>query len=72
MAALKAVRPPQGEIYFRSEAPRGELGFYIVSDGTPKPVRVKGRSPCFSALSALQELSQRLDGSRYYRYYRQY
>ncbi|MXZ01789.1 NADH-quinone oxidoreductase subunit D, partial [Candidatus Poribacteria bacterium] len=54
MADLKAVRPPPGEIYFRSEAPRGELGFYIVSDGTPKPVRVKGRSPCFSALSALQ------------------
>ncbi|MCY4552066.1 MAG: NADH-quinone oxidoreductase subunit D, partial [Candidatus Poribacteria bacterium] len=60
MADLKAVRPPKGEIYFRSEAPRGELGFYIVSDGTPKPVRLKGRSPCFSALSALQELSQGL------------
>ena len=60
MADLKAVRPPKGEIYFRSEAPRGELGFYIVSDGTPKPVRLKGRSPCFSALSALQELSRGL------------
>ena len=60
MADLKAVRPPKGEIYFRSEAPRGELGFYIVSDGTPKPVRLKGRSPCFSALSAMQELSQGL------------
>ena len=54
MADLKAVRPPKGEIYFRSEAPRGELGFYIVSDGTPKPVRVKGRSPGFSALSVMQ------------------
>ncbi len=60
MANLKAVRPPKGEIYFRSEAPRGELGFYIISDGTPKPVRVKGRSPCFSALSALRELSHGL------------
>ncbi len=60
MADLKAVRPPKGEIYFRSEAPRGELGFYIVSDGTPKPVRVKGRSPCFSALSVMQELSRGL------------
>ena len=60
MADLKAVRPPKGELYFRSEAPRGELGFYIVSDGTPKPVRVKGRSPCFSALSALRELSRGL------------
>lgn len=60
MAPLKAVRPPKGEIYFRSEAPRGELGFYIVSDGTPKPVRIKARSPCFSALSALRELSKGL------------
>ena len=60
MADLKAVRPPKGEIYFRSEAPRGELGFYIVSDGTPKPVRLKGRSPCFSALSVMQELSRGL------------
>ena len=60
MADLKAVRPPKGEIFFRSEAPRGELGFYIVSDGTPKPVRLKARSPCFSALSVLQELSRGL------------
>ena len=60
VAEFKAVRPPKGEIFFRSEAPRGELGFYIVSDGTPKPVRLKGRSPCFSALSALQELSRGL------------
>jgi len=60
MAELKAVRPPKGEIFFRSEAPRGELGFYIVSDGTPKPVRVKAKSPCFTALSALTELSRGL------------
>lgn len=59
-AEMKAVRPPQGEIFFRSEAPRGELGFYIVSDGTPKPVRVKAKSPCFTALSALRELSRGL------------
>ena len=59
-AELKAVRPPKGEIFSRSEAPRGELGFYIVSDGTPKPVRVKAKSPCFTALSALQELSRGL------------
>ncbi len=60
LADFKAVRPPKGEIFFRSEAPRGELGFYIVSDGTPKPVRVKARSPGFSALSALTELSRGL------------
>jgi NADH-quinone oxidoreductase subunit D len=60
IAELKAIRPPKGEIFSRSEAPRGELGFYIVSDGTPKPVRVKAKSPCFTALSALQELSRGL------------
>lgn len=60
MTELKAVRPPKGEIFFRSEAPRGEIGFYIVSDGTPKPVRVKAKSPCFTALSALRELSRGL------------
>jgi NADH-quinone oxidoreductase subunit D len=60
MAELKAVRPPKGEVFFRSEAPRGELGFYIVSDGTPKPVRVKAKSPCFTALSAFTELSRGL------------
>ena len=59
-AEMKAVRPPKGEIFFRSEAPRGEIGFYIVSDGTPKPVRVKAKSPCFTALSAFQELSRGL------------
>jgi NADH-quinone oxidoreductase subunit D len=59
-AEMKAVRPPAGEIFFRSEAPRGEIGFYIISDGTPKPIRVKAKSPCFTALSALRELSKGL------------
>ena len=45
-----------GEVYFRGEAPRGELGFYIVSDGSPTPFRVKGRSPCFAAISVLPEI----------------
>ena len=60
IAAMKAVRPPAGEVFSRSEAPRGELGFYIVSDGGVKPVRLKAKSPCFCALSALQELSRGL------------
>ena len=60
IAAMKAVRPPAGEVFSRSEAPRGELGFYIVSDGSVKPVRLKAKSPCFCALSALQELSRGL------------
>ncbi len=44
---------PIGECYVRTEAPRGELGFYMVSDGTKIPYRLKARSGCFTAISAL-------------------
>ncbi len=44
---------PVGECYVRTEAPRGELGYYLVSDGTKNPYRLKARSGCFSAISAL-------------------
>lgn len=47
----KTLKPPAGETYSRIEAPRGELGFYIVSDGTTKPYRVKIRAPSFVNLS---------------------
>ncbi|MFC1565924.1 NADH-quinone oxidoreductase subunit D, partial [Candidatus Neomarinimicrobiota bacterium] len=56
-ALPKKVRPPKGSIYFRTESPRGDLGYYIVSDGKPTPLRVKMRSPAFTALSALSEIS---------------
>lgn len=53
------VVPPRGaEVYARFENPRGELGFYILSDGTEKPFRVKARSPSFSNLSVLPEISR--------------
>src|SRR5574341_357880 len=45
--------PPAGEVYSRIEAPKGELGFYIASDGTTKPYRVKIRSPSFCNLTAI-------------------
>ncbi len=57
-AVPRRIRPPQGAIYARSETPRGELGFYILSDGKPKPFRVKMRSPAFTALSVISEISQ--------------
>ena len=44
---------PAGEIYVSTEAPRGELGIYLVSDGTKKPYRVKARSGAYCAVSAL-------------------
>ncbi len=43
---------PEGEIYLAVESPRGELGVYLVSDGGPKPWRVKFRAPSFVALQA--------------------
>jgi NADH-quinone oxidoreductase subunit D len=55
----KRVKPPKGEIYFRSEAPRGQLGYYIVSDGTGvNPYRVKVKSPCFTAMSVFHVLAR--------------
>ena len=45
--------PPVGEAYQAVEAPKGELGFYLVSDGTPRPWRMKVRSPSFVNLQAL-------------------
>jgi NADH:ubiquinone oxidoreductase subunit D len=48
----EGVRPPVGEIYSSTEAANGELGFYIVSDGTGTPYRVKCRPPCFPIFQA--------------------
>jgi NADH-quinone oxidoreductase subunit D len=54
----KKVKPQKGECYGRSEAPRGELGYYIVSDGTGNPYRIKVKSPCFTVLSALPAMAK--------------
>ncbi len=59
----KVYKPAAGEVYLRTENPRGELGFYIVSDGTTKPYRNKIRSPSFSNLSVLPELIRGLNVS---------
>jgi NADH-quinone oxidoreductase subunit D len=48
--------PPVGEAYHAIEAPKGELGFYFVSDGTPRPWRMKVRSPSFVNLQALSTM----------------
>jgi NADH-quinone oxidoreductase subunit D len=52
--------PPPGEVYSRIEAPKGELGFYIVSDGTIKPYRIKIRSPSFCNLTAIPKMVEGL------------
>lgn len=43
----KVLKPPVGEVYHRVENPKGELGFYIISDGSPKPYRLRIRSGTF-------------------------
>jgi NADH-quinone oxidoreductase subunit D len=48
----EGYRVPEGEVYVTVESPRGELGCYVVSDGGPKPWRVKIRAPSFVALEA--------------------
>ena len=52
----RIARPPKGEIYFRTESPRGDFGVYLVSDGSDKPYRVKVRAPSFANLQSLQYL----------------
>lgn len=52
-AIPKRIRPEAGDVYVRTETPKGELGFYIISDGSASPFRVKVRPPCFVNLSAL-------------------
>ena len=54
--APRNIEPPPGEAYAAVEGPRGEVGFYIVSDGSRKPWRIKMRSPSFSNFSALAEI----------------
>ncbi len=48
--------PPPGEVFQRIESPRGELGCFIASDGSPKPYRMKIRAPSFANLQALPKL----------------
>ncbi|MFB0566855.1 MAG: NADH-quinone oxidoreductase subunit D [Candidatus Aminicenantaceae bacterium] len=50
------IRPPKGEVYFSVEGGNGELGFYIVSDGTDRPYRLHLRAPCFHIVSALEKM----------------
>ena len=54
----KKIRPKAGHIYSRTESPRGDLGFYIESDGSAIPSRLKLRSPAFTALSCMDEISK--------------
>lgn len=54
--APRNFKPPKGEAYGRVEAPKGELGFYVVSDGTPQPWRYHVRAPSLINLTVLEDL----------------
>lgn len=53
----KVLKPPVGEVYFPIEAPKGEIGVYLVSDGTGKPYRMRIRPPSFINLQSLKRLA---------------
>ena len=52
----EGFHPPVGEVYQTIESPRGEIGFYIVSDGSPKPFRCHVRAPSFANLQAMMKV----------------
>ncbi len=55
-AKLRGFRPKAGEAYGRIEAPKGELGFYLISDGGPNPFRYRVRPPSFINLTVLEDM----------------
>jgi NADH-quinone oxidoreductase subunit D len=55
-AKLRGLRPKPGEAYGRIEGPKGEIGFYLISDGSPNPYRYRIRPPSFVNLTLLEDL----------------
>lgn len=54
----KVLKPPVGEVYVSIEAPKGELGYFVVSDGTTQPYRVRVRPPSFLNLQSLATMAR--------------
>lgn len=56
MLIINGVQPPAGEVYHSVESPNGELGFYVISDGSGIPYRVKCRPPCFPLMAGFAHM----------------
>ena len=54
----QGFKPPKGETYCATEVPKGELGFFLVSDGSPRPYRMKIRSPSFVHMGAFDFMAR--------------
>ncbi len=54
----QGFRPPKGETYCATEAPKGELGFFLISDGSPRPYRMKIRAPSFVHMGAFDHMAR--------------
>ena len=68
---MEGVKPPAGEVYMGIENPKGELGYYMVSDGTSKPVRWRIRPPSFINLASLPTMCEGVAPVRRHRHQRQ-
>jgi NADH-quinone oxidoreductase subunit D len=53
----KVLKPPKGEAYARIEGPKGEIGFYLISDGTSNPYRYNVRPPSFVNLTCISQIA---------------
>ncbi len=53
-----SIKPPKGHIYFRTETPRGDTGYFIVSDGKTSPARLKIRTGSFTGMSIIPEIAR--------------
>jgi NADH-quinone oxidoreductase subunit D len=53
----KVIKPPAGEIFVKTEAPKGEIGYHMIFDGKKSPYRLKVKSPCFTHVSMIPELA---------------
>ena len=54
---MDGPQPPPGEVYQAVEGGNGELGFYVVSDGSGRPLKCRVRPPCFNFVAAMAEMT---------------